>query len=77
MSWDNLEDAFKDIDKNEFRFLAEALSSYRKSLMDEGFTRREAARLVESFAKYIYDMALEDFMVEKAREDVDGPDDLI
>lgn len=69
MSWENLEQAFKDLDAREFTFFAAALASYRRSLMKEGFTRREALRLVETYSKFIYDMSIEEFIVEKRKEE--------
>lgn len=74
--WHTAEELFKELDQTEFKFFASALSAYRASLMNEGFTRREAMRLVEGYSKFIYDMSIEDFMVEKAsNEDVDEDDD--
>lgn len=81
MSYENVEDAFKDLDKREFHFFASALASYRKALMDQGFTRREAVKLAESYSKFIYEMSIEEYMNRKAAEssevdiDVDDDDD--
>lgn len=70
--WNNLEDAFKEIDAREFDFVAKALAAYRRSLTGEGFSQREAMRLVEGYAKYIYDMSLEEFIAQKNSEQIDG-----
>ncbi len=74
--YSDVEDAFKDLDKREFHFFASALAAYRKSLMDQGFTRREALRLVESYSKFIYEMSVEEFMSRKAKEDSEQDIDL-
>lgn len=74
MPWDNPEDAFRELDQKEFVFFAQALAAYRESLIKEGFTRREALRLVESYSKFIYDMSVEDFLVNGSKEDEDDPD---
>lgn len=80
MSWDSLEEAFKDLDSNEFAFFSKALSAYRRALMKDGFTRREAMRLVEAYSRFIYDMSVEEFMVQNDKkrfssDDVDDDDD--
>lgn len=76
MSWppNNVADAFKDLDENEFSFFSTALAGYRDALMKRGFTRREAIRLVESYSKFIYDMSIEEFMARRAEEQ-DAKDD--
>lgn len=58
--WDSLEDAFKELDKNEFMEFATSLAAYKDALMSKGFTRREACRLVENYAKFVYEWAIED-----------------
>lgn len=68
-NWTNVEEAFKELDRKEFNFFAQALGAYRKALVKEGFTRREAQRLVETYAKFIYDMSLEEFLTEKRIEE--------
>lgn len=75
MSWENIEEAFKDLDANEFKFFAAALSSYRRSLMKEGFTRKEAMRLVDTYSKFIYDMSLEEFIVSRNEAIANDDDD--
>lgn len=67
--YSTVEDLFKELDAKEFSFFARALGSYRKSLMDEGFTRREAIKLVESYSQFLYNMGLEDFIAERNREE--------
>lgn len=79
MAWDNVEDAFKELDENEFTFFSRSLAAYRRRLMSEGFTRREAMRLVEAYSKFIYDISIEEFMAEKDSERADrifGTDDV-
>lgn len=72
-NWDTAEDLFKELDdRNEWGFIATALGNFRRALMREDFTRREAARLVELHAKYVYDMALDDASWDR---DVDPDDD--
>lgn len=75
MSWENLEEAFKDLDAKEFEFFAAALGAFRQSLQKQGFTRREAMRLVETYSRFIYDMSLEDYIANKNRIDEDEEDD--
>ena len=79
MPWDNLEDAFKELEAREFAFLASCLGALRKSLMSEGFTRREALRLVESYSKFIYDLGMEEFImrsrVNDDEEKYEAPED--
>lgn len=66
--WDNVEAAFKELDAKEYSFFANSLSAYLKSLMDQGFTRREAMRLVESYSRFIYDLSIEEFLHQKHDE---------
>lgn len=68
--WDNLEDAFKDLDSNEYNFFAKSLGSYLRALMVEGFTREEAFNLVESYSKFVYDMVIEE-MISKSQAQSD------
>lgn len=76
MAWDNLEDAFKELEAREFAFLASCLGALRKSLMNEGFTRREALRLVESYSKFIYDLGMEEFIMRtRAQDDAEDYED--
>lgn len=63
-----VEDLFKDLDAREFNFFASALAAYRKALVNEGFNNRESMRLVEAYAKFIYNMGLEEFIAEKTKE---------
>lgn len=72
--FEDIEEAFKDLDKNEFAFFATSLAGYRDSLMSKGFTRREAMRLVETYSKFIYDMSIEEFISQKQEEEF-GADD--
>lgn len=65
MSWESLEDAFKELDDQEFGVIATALGGFRSALMKNGFTRREAIRLVETYSKFIYDMSIEEFISQK------------
>lgn len=78
MDFENYEEAFKELDKKEHVFFSRALGGYLKSLMQEGFTRREAFRLVEAYARFVYDMSIEEFISQKQREELgdDIDDDL-
>lgn len=67
----DFEKEFKKLDSGEFTFFSKALSGYRNSLMAEGFTRREAMRLVEAYSKFIYDMSLEDYISRNRREELE------
>jgi hypothetical protein len=69
MGWENLEDAFKELDRKEYQVIAKALGDYRDSLMTQRFTRRESMRLVETYSKFLYDMSLEEFILQKRREE--------
>ena len=69
--WDNPEQAFRELDKNEYNFFARTLGAYHKALMAEGFTRRESMKLVETYAKFVYDMVIEELISGKP----DSPDD--
>lgn len=69
MSWENLEEAFRELDDKEFTVIAKALGDFRSSLMKNGFTRREALRLVESYSKFIYDMSIEEFIAQKRQHE--------
>lgn len=60
--WDNLEDAFKDLDKDEYHFFAKTLGSYRRALETEGFNKEEAFKLVEAYSKFVYDMVIEEML---------------
>lgn len=71
MMWDNIEDAFKELDGKEYAHYAKALGAYFKALLDEGFTREEAAPLVHTYSKFLYDMTLEEFTSEKRREEAE------
>lgn len=77
--WDNVEDAFKDMDRKmdvaEYSLIARLLSSYRESLMQQGFTRREAMRLVESYSKFIYDLVIEDMLSSSSKSNKDDIED--
>lgn len=78
--FETLEDLFRELDINEFKFYAEALASYRKALLQAGFNSVEAFKLVESYSKFIYDMSIEDFvnkqmMDEYGNGDVDPEED--
>lgn len=68
MAWDNVEDAFKELDKKEFAFIASSLGAFRHALMAEGFTRREALRFVESYSRFIYEMSMEEFLADKEKQ---------
>lgn len=71
--WQNPAEAFKELDAKEYSFFAQSLSAYLKALINEGFTRRESLRLVEAYAKFIYDLSIEEFIREKDA-DVDSED---
>lgn len=66
--FDNVEDAFKDLDKKEYDFFAKALGLFRDALVKEGFEREEAMVLVASYSKFVYDMGLEEFISSKDEE---------
>lgn len=72
--WDSIEDAFGELDKEEYFFFARTMGAYMRSLMAEGFTRREAFRLVESYSKFVYDMVIEEVMAEKDSKSNDDDD---
>lgn len=78
-NFDNPADLFKELDVKEHSFLAQPLAGYLKALMNEGFTRREAMRLVEAYQKFMHDLSLEEFIYEKNQEenesDVDSEDE--
>lgn len=79
--WDNWEEAFKEADSKQYSTIAQSLAGYRKALMSEGFTRREAMRLVESYSNFIYDLTLnraeeeEDTAEWEEVDDVDPEDE--
>lgn len=76
--WDNLEQAFGELDRNEYQFFAKTLGAYRRALEAEGFSRREAMRLVETYAKFVYDMVIEEIISGKqdySGEETDSGDD--
>lgn len=69
MSWENVDDLFKELDKKEYHFVSASLWTYMKSLMDSGFSRREAFNLVQGYGKFIYDMTLEEFISNRRMEE--------
>lgn len=69
MSWDNVDDMFRELDEREYNLIAGALGNFRSSLMTNGFTRREALRLVETYSKFIYDMSIEEFLSQRRAQD--------
>lgn len=74
--WEDPEEAFKELDVKEFSAPAETLGAYLKALMKAGFTRRESIRLVEAYSKFLYDMAIEEFMaMKRLQEDIELPID--
>lgn len=73
--WKNVEDAFKELDAKEYTFFASSLSAYLSSLMTEGFTRREAMRLVEAYSRFIYDLTLEDFVNQEHKSNDEFDED--
>lgn len=78
MSWDSLEDAFKELDSKEYMHYARALGAYKRALISEGFNDKEATELVLTYSKFLYDITLEEFLSEKRIEEakawVDGDD---
>lgn len=85
MSWDTVEDAFKELDKDEYSIFSTALSTYFKALQESGFTRREAFRLIEGYSKFVYEMMVEEYVrdyeekEDEEDEDVasDGDDEVV
>lgn len=78
--FDNVEDAFKQLDEAQYWPFAEALANYRDALIKKDFTRSEAMQIVHVYSKFIYEWALEEALTKDrmARlEDVDlsDPDD--
>lgn len=65
MSWDNVEDAFKELDVEQYDVFSGSLATYFQSLQKQGFTRREAFRLIEGYSKFVYDMAFEEYVAEE------------
>lgn len=65
----SVEDLFKELDQRKFTNIARPLAAYRIELMKEGFTRREAMRLVEAHSKFIYDMCIEEFVTDQDEEE--------
>lgn len=79
--YENLDDAFKDLKYKKYAPYAQALAAYRDSLLDEGFTRREATELLKLHTKYMYDRAFEAQSLadlinndELTKEDFEGDD---
>lgn len=72
---DNWEEKFKELDANVFSFFAKALAGYKQALIETGaFNSQDAQRLVESYAKFIYDMSIEEYL-DKSLEDDDNSDE--
>lgn len=72
--FDNPDEAFAELDKKPFWDVAKSLAGYRKALMDQGFNRREACRLVELYAKFIYESAV-DAMIDRGLPEPPEEDD--
>lgn len=60
---------FKKLDEGEFVFFAKALAGYRRALIAEDFTETQAMRLVATYAKFIYDMSIEDFIAQQREKE--------
>lgn len=70
--FDNLEDAFKQLDKKPYEPVSKTLALFRESLMQHGFTRRESMRLLDTYAKFLYEWAIE----EALRDSLPSNDDI-
>lgn len=49
---------FEELDRMPHREASSDLWAYFKSLIDEGFSRREALKLTEIYSNYIYDLIM-------------------
>lgn len=79
--YDNLEEAFKQLQQNKHKPYAEALAAYRDALLEQGFLREEALEILKLHTKYVYDRAydtssLKDIIRndELHKEDFEGDD---
>lgn len=75
MSFDTVDELFDELDRREYAPFAATLAAYRKALAEQGFNARESFRLVEGYAKFVYDMAFEDFLQAGQSIDEDNQED--
>lgn len=69
MNYENVEELFQELDENQYSKLSGAMWAYMRSLMKQGFTRRESFNLVQGYSKFLYDMTLEEFISQKRMEE--------
>lgn len=61
--YENLDDAFRDLESKKYYSMAGELAAYRDALMAKGFTRREALRIVERFAELVHENIIDDVTI--------------
>lgn len=66
-----VEDLFNELDQSKFYEVAKPLADYRNELMKNGFTRREAMRLVETYSKFTYDLMIESMISDRHSSEID------
>lgn len=69
--WETPEQAFQELDKREFTYLAKPLWSYFLALQEQGFTKAEAIELVKVFSKFIYETTLDNIYDNDSDDDED------
>lgn len=62
---DNVEEFFRELDKREYAPLATPLGAYRRALEEEGFSQKQAFKIVKQYAKFLFNMTLEEFIGER------------
>jgi hypothetical protein len=66
--FNNVEDLFNELNgdgDDEYKAIAETLAHLRDSLISNGFNRREAMRLVDNFASFVYELAADSIRIQK------------